>query len=196
MYWADELASRVSGPQVVNDSKTPSGTVHVGQPARAGHPRRHRPRPARQRSRDDVPVRRRRPRPDGLPGAPDARRDRPRHGRAAGPRPGPAGDCHAELCPPFRGELFMDVSRDSASIPIALLDERALPDRGDGSVHPPGTRPGRRWSARSTGVWPTSSTRTTGIRSGSSARTAARSGRPSSPTGTATRSPTSAGRTS
>ena len=30
MYWADELAKRVSGPQVVNDSKTPSGTVHVG----------------------------------------------------------------------------------------------------------------------------------------------------------------------
>ncbi|HEX2142041.1 MAG TPA: lysine--tRNA ligase [Candidatus Limnocylindria bacterium] len=30
MYWADELAARVSGPQVVNDSKTPSGTVHVG----------------------------------------------------------------------------------------------------------------------------------------------------------------------
>jgi lysyl-tRNA synthetase class 1 len=30
MEWADELARRVSGPQVVNDSKTPSGTVHVG----------------------------------------------------------------------------------------------------------------------------------------------------------------------
>ncbi|HAR03065.1 MAG TPA: lysine--tRNA ligase, partial [Chloroflexi bacterium] len=30
MYWADELAERVQGPQVVNDSKTPSGTVHVG----------------------------------------------------------------------------------------------------------------------------------------------------------------------
>ena len=30
MDWADELASRVSGPQVINDSKTPSGTVHVG----------------------------------------------------------------------------------------------------------------------------------------------------------------------
>ncbi len=30
MDWADELASQVSGPQVVNDSKTPSGTVHVG----------------------------------------------------------------------------------------------------------------------------------------------------------------------
>jgi lysyl-tRNA synthetase, class I len=28
--WADELAASVSGPQVVNDSKTPSGTVHLG----------------------------------------------------------------------------------------------------------------------------------------------------------------------
>ncbi|HEX5239540.1 MAG TPA: lysine--tRNA ligase [Candidatus Limnocylindrales bacterium] len=28
--WADELAARVTGPQVVNDSKTPSGTIHVG----------------------------------------------------------------------------------------------------------------------------------------------------------------------
>lgn len=30
MYWADELAASASGPQVVNDSKTPSGTIHVG----------------------------------------------------------------------------------------------------------------------------------------------------------------------
>jgi lysyl-tRNA synthetase class 1 len=32
MDWADELALRVrdAGPQVINDSKTPSGTVHVG----------------------------------------------------------------------------------------------------------------------------------------------------------------------
>lgn len=30
MFWADELAERVSGGQIVNDSKTPSGTVHVG----------------------------------------------------------------------------------------------------------------------------------------------------------------------
>jgi lysyl-tRNA synthetase class 1 len=30
MDWADELAARAGGPQVVNDSKTPSGTVHVG----------------------------------------------------------------------------------------------------------------------------------------------------------------------
>jgi lysyl-tRNA synthetase, class I len=30
LYWADEIAGLVSGPQIVNDSKTPSGTVHVG----------------------------------------------------------------------------------------------------------------------------------------------------------------------
>ena len=30
MFWVDELAASVDGPQVVNDSKTPSGTVHVG----------------------------------------------------------------------------------------------------------------------------------------------------------------------
>jgi lysyl-tRNA synthetase class 1 len=30
MYWADEVAAAVAGPQVINDSKTPSGTVHVG----------------------------------------------------------------------------------------------------------------------------------------------------------------------
>jgi lysyl-tRNA synthetase, class I len=29
-YWADEIAARVTGAQVINDSKTPSGTVHVG----------------------------------------------------------------------------------------------------------------------------------------------------------------------
>ena len=30
MFWADELAAMTDGPQVVNDSKTPSGTIHVG----------------------------------------------------------------------------------------------------------------------------------------------------------------------
>src|SRR4051812_33527695 len=29
-YWADEIAGQAVGRQVVNDSKTPSGTVHVG----------------------------------------------------------------------------------------------------------------------------------------------------------------------
>jgi lysyl-tRNA synthetase, class I len=30
MFWADELAEGLDGAQVVNDSKTPSGTVHIG----------------------------------------------------------------------------------------------------------------------------------------------------------------------
>lgn len=30
MLWFDELAARAEGPQIVNDSKTPSGPVHVG----------------------------------------------------------------------------------------------------------------------------------------------------------------------
>ena len=30
MFWADEIAARFDGPQIVNDSKTPSGTVHIG----------------------------------------------------------------------------------------------------------------------------------------------------------------------
>src|SRR5262249_8688603 len=30
LFWADEIAESVEGSQVVNDSKTPSGTVHVG----------------------------------------------------------------------------------------------------------------------------------------------------------------------
>jgi len=30
VFWADEIALQASGPQVLNDSKTPSGTIHVG----------------------------------------------------------------------------------------------------------------------------------------------------------------------
>ena len=30
MFWTEEVVRRVSGPQIVNDSKTPSGRVHVG----------------------------------------------------------------------------------------------------------------------------------------------------------------------
>lgn len=30
MFWCDEVLADVSGPQVINDSKTPSGRVHVG----------------------------------------------------------------------------------------------------------------------------------------------------------------------
>ena len=30
MFWTEDIANRVSGPQIINDSKTPSGRVHVG----------------------------------------------------------------------------------------------------------------------------------------------------------------------
>src|SRR5215212_2102093 len=30
MFWTEELAAKCSGPQIINDSKTPSGRVHVG----------------------------------------------------------------------------------------------------------------------------------------------------------------------
>jgi lysyl-tRNA synthetase, class I len=30
MFWCDDIAARVDGPQTINDSKTPSGRVHVG----------------------------------------------------------------------------------------------------------------------------------------------------------------------
>ena len=59
MDWADELAARVSGPQVVNDSKTPSGTVHVGSLRGPVILDVDHPRAARQRPRDDAALRRR-----------------------------------------------------------------------------------------------------------------------------------------
>lgn len=30
MFWTEDIAAKVSGPQIINDSKTPSGRVHVG----------------------------------------------------------------------------------------------------------------------------------------------------------------------
>ncbi|HEV7866451.1 MAG TPA: lysine--tRNA ligase, partial [Chthoniobacteraceae bacterium] len=30
MFWTEEIAARCTGPQLINDSKTPSGRVHVG----------------------------------------------------------------------------------------------------------------------------------------------------------------------
>ena len=88
MFWADELAARFDGPQVVNDSKTPVGHRPRRQPARRRPPRRHPPRAAAGRPAQPLPVRRRRPRPHGRPGAADARRGRALHGRAAGARAG------------------------------------------------------------------------------------------------------------
>ena len=143
MDWADELASRVSGPQVVNDSKTPSGTVHVGSLrgpvildviTRALRANGH---------RHDAAVRRRRPRPDGRPGAAHARRDRARDGPAAGAGARPGRRLPLELRPPFRQPVHRHVRRARHQPRPLLLDERHLPDRGAGSVHPAGPRPGR-----------------------------------------------------
>ena len=145
MDWADELAAQVRdrGPQVVNDSKTPSGTVHVGSLRGPGHPRHDRPRAARERHRDDVPLRRRRPRPDGRPGAPDARRDRDRDGPAARPRPRPGRRRPRVVRPAPRRDLHRHLRRSRHPSGPLLLDERHLPDRRDGPVHPDGARPGR-----------------------------------------------------
>ena len=147
MDWADELAARVSGPQVVNDSKTPSGTVHVGSLrgpvildviTRALRANGH---------RDDAALRRRRHGPDGRPGAPDARRDRTRDGPPAGARARSGGRLPRELRAPLRRRLHRRLRRPRDPSRPLLLDERDLPDRGDGSVHPPRARP-RRAGAR------------------------------------------------
>ena len=177
MDWADELAApgqRPAGRQRLQDA------VRDGprrQPARPGHPRRHHPRAARERHRDDAPVRRRRPRPDGRPGAPDARRHRARDGPAARPRPGP-GRRRPRLATPA-------ISPGSSSTSSPGLGIH--PDRyywmsdiyPTGAMDPyirTGARPGRTSCATSTGASPTSSTPTRGTRSASSARPAARSG--------------------
>ena len=129
MDWADELAARVSGPQVVNDSKTPSGTVHVGSLrgpvildviTRALRANGH---------ETTLLLRRRRPRPDGRPGAPDARRDRSRDGPPARPRARPGRRLPRQLRPPFREHVHRHLRRPRHPPRPLLLDERHLPDR-------------------------------------------------------------------
>ena len=88
VFWADEIAASSVGPQVVNDSKTPSGTVHVGSlrgPVVVDtivRALRDAEVPVELRyGVDDLD-------PDGRPGAPDAGCHRALHGRAALARPG------------------------------------------------------------------------------------------------------------
>ena len=137
--WADELALRVrdSGPQVVNDSKTPSGTVHVGSLRGPVILDAITPRAARQRRRDDAPLRRRRPRPDGRPGAPDARRGRDARWASRWP-----------TCRTRWATAHASYARHSAGIFIEMFAGLGIhPDRyywmsdiyptgRDGSVHP------------------------------------------------------------
>ena len=183
-----------AGPQVVNDSKTPSGTVHVGS-LRGPVILDAIARALRANGVETtLPVRGRRPRPDGRPGAPDARRHRRGDGRplahvpdqATTPRvvrPPPRRHLHRHLRrprhPPDRYYWMSDIYPTGEMDPFirTALDRAALVRDIYRRV-------------------PTSSTPTRGTRSASSARPAARSARRSSPNGTASGSSTSAAPTS
>ena len=142
MDWADELAARVSGPQVVNDSKTPSGTVHVGSLrgpvildviARALRANGHET--TLLYGVDDLD-----PMDAQALLTPDAiEREM---GRPLAHVPDPAGDCHASYARHLAQHLHRRLRRARHPAGSLLLDERHLPDRGDGSVHPARPRPG------------------------------------------------------
>ena len=142
-YWADEIAGQVSGRQVVNDSKTPSGTVHVGSlrgvvlhdairraVAPAWHGRR-------------VPLRHRRSRPDGRPVAAHARRRRAVHGRAAGACPSAGRQHRARTTPATSPTLFLETFADLGIHPHLYWMSRALRLWRDGHIHGARARPRR-----------------------------------------------------
>ena len=192
MFWADELAARLSGPQVLNDSKTPSGTVHVGS--------------LRGPVINDVIVRA--IRAAGMEATylygvddldpmdaqalltPDAVEQA--MGRPLAHVPDPAGDGHDSYARHFAG-LFLDTFERLGVRPdrVYWMSEvyaagemdryiRVALDRADdraGHLPPRGQRP---------------PSRRAGTRCRSSARTAAGWGPPSSPPGTASGSTTSA----
>ena len=142
MFWADELAAdaqRTAGRQRLQDAV---GHRPRGQPARRRAARRDPPRAAGPRDAGHVPLRRRGSRPHGRPGAPDARRRRAVHGRAAGPCPGPGRQQRAQLRAPLRGPVPGHVRR-SRHPAGALLDERAVRGRRHGPLHQPRPRPRR-----------------------------------------------------
>ena len=143
MDWADELASRVSGPQVVNDSKTPSGTVHVGS----------------LRGPVIVDTIARALRANGIETTylygvddmdpmdaqalltPDAI-DR-EMGRPLAHVPDPAGDCHPSYARHFAG-LFIDTFEKLGIRPDRYFWMSDIyPTGRDGPVHPDGARSGR-----------------------------------------------------
>ena len=177
MDWADELAASVQGPQVVNDSKTPSGTVHVGS--------------LRGPVILDVITRALRARglettllygvddmdPMDAQALLTPGRHRALHGRPARPDPRPGRRLPRLVRPASRPDVHRPVLGPRDPPRPLLLDERHLPDRarwtptsGRRSTGPPSC-------ATSTVASRTSSTPTTGCRSASSARTAAGSAR-------------------
>ena len=151
MYWADELAAAVEGPQVVNDSKTPSGTVHVGS-LRGPVVLDVISRALRDRDVpttllygvDDM---------DAMdaqalltPDAVDAR-----HGRAALARPGPGRRLPASYARHHRRDLLRHLRRPRHPAPTFYWMSEIYPTgRMDPFIRWPWT--GRRWCATSTGA--------------------------------------------
>ncbi len=166
-YWADELRHRSAAagprPQVVSDSKTPSGTVHVGSFRGADPRRRHlRARSASTASKPEFHLRRRRHGPHGLPGAPHARRRRSLHGRAAGPRARRPRGAPPRATPATSPATLPRHLRRPRHPPGRLLDERALRRRADGPVPADGARSSRPRSRDLRAGEPTSRSRRTG----------------------------------
>ena len=195
MDWADELAASVDGPQVVNDSKTPSGTVHVGS--------------LRGPVILDVITRALRARGlettllygvDDLDPmdaqallSPDAiEREM---GRPLAHVPDPAGDCHASYARHFAG-IFIDMFAGLGIVPDRYYWMSDIYPTGQMDPFIRTALDRAESCATCTAGSPTSSTPTTGCRWASSAPTAARSARRSPPTGTARRCPSSASPTS
>ena len=142
MEWADELAARVSGPQVVNDSKTPSGTVHVGSlrgPVILDVIARALRAAGRETTLlygvDDLD-----PMDAQALLTPDAvEREM---GRPLAHIPDQAGDGHASYAR-HHAQAFIDTFAGLGVLPgPLLLDERALRRGRDGPVHPDRARPG------------------------------------------------------
>ena len=145
MDWADELAERVrdAGPQVVNDSKTPSGTVHVGSlrgpvilDAITRALRANGIETTLLYGVDDLD-----PMDAQALLTPDAVETRDGPPARQGARPGRRRS--RVLCPPPRPDLHRHVRGPGHPPRPLLLDERHLPDRRRGPVHPDRAGQGR-----------------------------------------------------
>ena len=111
------MAASVERPQVVNDSKTPSGTVHVGSLRGVVLHDAIRACPARPRHAGRVPLRRRGPRPHGRQAllTPDAVE---RYmGVPLAHVPAPDGQHAPNYARHFVGTLFLGTFDGSASTP-------------------------------------------------------------------------------
>ena len=196
MDWADELAASVSGPQVVNDSKTPSGTVHVGS----------------LRGPVILDVIARALRAHGIPTellygvddldpmdaqallTPDAIEHE--MGRPLAHVPDQAGDGHASYAR-HHAQVFIDTFAGLGIRPDRYYWMSDIyPTGALDRVHPHRARSGRPRARDLPPGGQRPAPAPSGIRSASSARPAARSARRSSRSGTGSACSTSAGRTS